>query len=214
MWLHRQKRVAFVADPRTGSRTVGYEILKNRGFEIMWGHHGVPWGSDFPRNVRGGREGDLYWWFLEPLYEWTFYAAHRNHFEVFHSIAWAALGGKTPTPEKYETYLWKHPALYRNSTMLFPVFFEIAGCRELRFDHLRDDVAAMLANHDLPPLKPDEGRKDKAKHITVAKPRDQHYSEFLTDECRWWIEKQYRAEMEKFGYRWELPGGTGVPPGA
>ena len=209
MWLNREKRVAFVANPRTGSRWIGYEVLKRRNFEILWGHHGVPWGADFPRNVRGGMEGDLFWWFREPLYEWTFYAAHRNHFEVFHSIGCAALGGKPPTPERFERYFWKHPALYRNVTMLFPVFFEIAGCRELRVSSLREDVDAMLGAHSLAPLEPGEGVLDRGKHITISKPRNQHYSEYLTTECREWIEEKYRAEMRKFGYTWqEKPGGS------
>lgn len=213
MWIHKELRIAFIADPRTGSREVGYNLLKNRGFTRFLGHHGVPWGGDHPRHAKAEKSGDLWWWYNEDLYRWTFYAGHRNHFEVFHSIGRAAIGGQPPTPERFETYLWKHPALYRNAHILFPAFFEVAGCRELRFDHLRDDVDALCRRHGLRPLKDDEGHRKDSIHHTVAKPREEHYTGFLSQECREWIEETYAAEMERFGYSWQEPGDTEVPPG-
>ena len=213
MYINKLVRVAFIANPRTGSREIGYENLIQRGFERWLGHHGVPWGGDHPRTATASQTGDLWWWWNEPLLDWTFYGTTRNHFEVFHSIYYAALGGKPMTPQRFEEYLWKHPALYRNRHILFPCFFEIAGCRELRFAHLRDDFDAMLSRHGLPPLKDDEMRRSKAKHITNAKPRGEHYSAKITPECRWWIEETYRTEMDRFGFRWEEPGDAGTSPG-
>lgn len=220
MWIHKHRKISFTANPRTGSREIGYEILKPRGFEMWLGHHGVPWNGVWSRPIPSDMKGEYYWWFSQNPLEWTFYAAHRNHFEVFHSICYAALGkGKnrghlTPTPQRLETYLWKHPDLYRNSHMLFPVFFEIRTCRELRFDYLRDDVAQMLLDCDLPPLKDTEGHRDQSIHVTRAKPRNEHYSQFLPLDVRVWIEQQYGAEMDLFGYGWEdkKTGDPEVPP--
>jgi len=203
MWILKEKRIAFIADPRTGSREIGYNVLKLRGFERWLGHHGVPWGGDNPRHPQTGRHGDLWWWFNEDLYNWRFYAAHRNHFEVFHSIGRGVLGGKEPSPERFTDYVWKHPALYRNKHILFPAFFEIATCQELRFAHLRNDLDAMLRKEGLNPLKPDEFHRSASQHHTKAKPRDERYQDFLPTDCRLWIEDTYGAEMERFGYAWE-----------
>lgn len=204
MWIHRDLRVAFIAHPRTGSREVGYEILARRGFTRLCGHHGVPWATEVDTLVRM-KNPDLRWWWEQNPWEWTFYAGVRNPFEVFHSIGRAALGGKTPTPARFEEYLWKHWALYRSSSILFPGFWEVPGCRALRFDQLRDDVVAMLAEHALPPLQDGEGRRESSIHHTRTKPPGEHYTAYLTTVCRRWIEERYAAELEAWAYRWESP---------
>lgn len=203
MWIKKPERIAFIADPRTGSREIGYNVLKDRGFERWLGHHGVPWGGDNPRHAQAGKGGDHWWWFNEPLYDWHFYAAHRNHFEVLHSIGRATFGGKDPTPERFIDYFWKHPALYRNQHILFPAFFEISTCKELRFAHLRDDLDGMLREHGLNPLREDEFHREQSIHQTKAKPKGERYQDYLTPACRYWAEETFRTEMKRFGYRWE-----------
>ena len=203
MWIHKDRRIAFIANPRTASSEVGYETLKKRGFKMFCEHHGVPWGPGFLRDA-GPRpmEGPVFWWWDQDHYDWTFYAGHRNHFETFHSIA-HIIGLKHLSVARLRAYIWTHAAHYRCSRVLFPSFFEVAGCRELRFAHLREDVEAMLARHHLNPLSDSELRRDTAQHHTHSKPRGEHYRDVLSPEIRTWIEETYEGEMEKFGYTWE-----------
>lgn len=206
MWIQRRFKIAFVAHPRTGSREIGYEVLKRRGFERFLGHHGVPWGPDYPRPKHYEQDGPLWDWYREDEQEWTWYASHRNHFEVFHSIAYAALNGHEPTPDRFESYLWRHPFLYRRgASILFPAFWEIRECRAIRFEHTRQDVATLLDRHGLPALRDDELIRSESIHHTSSKPRGEHYSAKLDATCREWIEERYGREMDRFGYRWESP---------
>lgn len=205
MWIHEGKKIAFVANPRTASREICYEILQPRGFRRFLGHHGVPWGPDYPRPKHYVKQGELWWWYTENPMDWTWVAAHRNHFEVFHSLAYAVLGGNPPSPERFTDYLWKHPFLYRNEGVLFPSFWEIRHCVELRYDFLRIDLDLFLASHGLPGIKPHEFHRGETKHVTPGKPRDEHYSAKLDATCRAWIEDRYGLEMQRFGYRWEEP---------
>jgi hypothetical protein len=203
VWIHREKRVAVIANPRTGSRDLGYLVCQSRGFEKFCGHHGVPWGPGYLKEA-GPRpmEGDVYWWWSQDHYRWSFYAAHRNHYEVFHSIA-HILGLEFATVPRLVTYLWTHAAHYRSSQILFPSFWEIATCQPLRFAHLREDVGAMLDRHHLRPLDDDEFRRDTAQHHTHGKPRGEHFRDVLSPEVIQWIGENYRTEMERFGYERE-----------
>ena len=203
MWIHKLKRIAFIANPRTGSREIGYIILKSRGFEMFCEHHGVPWGPGFLREA-GPRDmaGPIYWWWEQDHYKWTFYAGHRNHFETFHSIS-HIIGLEHMSVERLRAYIWTHAAHYRCSRILYPSFFEVAGCRELRFRYLRRDISDMLQRHHLRPLGDKEFRRDTAQHHTHNKPRNQRYQDVITPEVRAWIEETYGAEMERFGYGWE-----------
>jgi len=203
VWISRQCKVAFIANPRTASREIGQEVLKRRGFSQLYGHHGVPWGPENPRPSHYEMAGDSWDWYLEDEQDWTWYASHRNHFEVFHSIAYAGIGGNPPTPERFEYYLWRHPMLYRRGAhILFPSFWEVRDCQEIRFDHTREDVAALLERHGLPPLRPDELIRSESQHHTMPKPRGEHYSAKLDPLCREWIEERYHREMARFGYAW------------
>lgn len=206
MWIHWASKVAFIANPRTGSRAIAYDVLAPRGFVRFMGHHGVPWGPDSPRPRHFEMSGESWDWYGEDEREWTWYASHRNHFEVFHSIAYAALGRNTPTPERFENYLWRHPFLYRRGAhILFPSFWELGDCRAIRHAYTREDVAVMLDTHWLPPLRDDELHRDRSEHHTTPKPRGEHYSVKLDPLCREWIEERYHREMKQFGYRWEDP---------
>lgn len=214
MWVHKERRIGFIAHPRTGSREIGYEILAKRGFVRFLGHHGVPWGGQYPRTPKNEPSGEQWWWFNESLLDWRFYAAHRNHFEVFHSIA-HVIGLRQPlTPQRLATYIWGHHAVYRSQHVLFPAFFEVAGCRPLRFDHLRRDVDVMLLECGVEPLRHCEGRRDKSIHHTAPKPRDEHYSAILGPEVRAWIERTYATEMARFGYSWAERSAAPEPVGS
>lgn len=203
MYVHKQKQIAFIANPRCATRELSKNILVPRGFEVFCEHHGVPWGPGYVRQG-GPREmsGPAFWWWEQDPYEWTFYGGHRNHFETFHSIG-HIIGLEHLSVARLRAYIWTHAAHYRSSGILFPCFFEVAGCRELRFAHLREDVEAMLARHYLPPLADNEFRRDKATMHTHNKPRGERYQDVLTPDMRAWIEATYEAEMEKFGYVWE-----------
>ena len=203
MWIHRDKRIAFIANPRAGSREIGYNTLRGRGFETFCGHHGVPWGPGYLRpEGRTPKTGDQWWWWNQSLLDWTFYGVHRNHFEVFHSLAYV-VGMDHFTVENLTNYLWVHSAHYRCAGVLFASFFEVATCRPLRFGHLREDVSAMLDRHYLRPLADEEFRRERAITHTNGKPRGEHYRDVITPDIRQWIETNYRAEMELFGYGWE-----------
>jgi hypothetical protein len=213
MWIHKKLKVAFIPNPRSGSREIGYEILAARKFERWLGHHGVPWSPDQTRHGNYEQKGELWWWFNQDPLEWRFFATHRNHFEVFHSIGRAVLGNSQRRPQDFKDYLWRHPALYRSCRVLFPSFVEIAHCRAIRFDNLRGDVAALFEEWDLPRLKDSEGHRANAKHHTIQKPKGEHYSDYLSRDVRAWIEENYALEMERFGYRWEeKPGDAGASP--
>lgn len=203
MWIHKPKQIAFIANPRTGTRDTAYITLQKRGFEQFCEHHGVPWGPGFLRTA-GPRDmsGPIHWWWSQDHYQWSFYGTHRNHFEVFHSIA-HIVGLEHASAKRLEAYIWTHAAHYRGSGVLFPCFFEVATCRELRFAHLREDVDAMLRRHHLKPLQEGELRRETAQHHTHNKPRGERYQDVLSPPVREWIERSYGTEMERFGYSWE-----------
>jgi hypothetical protein len=149
--------------------------------------------------------GEPFWWWEEPFHEWQFFAVHRHHHNVFHSIAWVIKDRdhKSITPIQVKKYLWAHNSVYRHGHLLFPVFWEVPRTERLRFGHLRQDLDDYLVRHDLGELKDDEFRREKSIHHTGGKPRDRVPAQDLSPELLRWIDERYAWEMEQLGYRKE-----------
>ncbi len=202
MYVHAHLKLCYIAHPRTASRETSL-ALKRRGFVKKFGHHDVPWGPGHVHTGDRPQEGDLWWWYNEPVNEYAYYATVRSHFDLFLTLCTqmvrAGTSPNTVTTKVMAKYLWMHGAHFKNAHVLFPSFQELAGCNVLRYETLRDDLAAMFDRHHLNPLKDDEFRQEDSDTRTLHKPEG-GWRGHLSDEMVRWIQERYAVELETFGY--------------
>lgn len=199
MYVHDKLKLAYVAHPRTGSRETRNVLLK-RGFRRVCGHHGVPWGPGYNQHDQRTKEHpEIFWWFNQPIHEWTIMATVRNHFDTFHSLTLMFKANRTIGD--WENWLWRHPAHYRNVHHMWPTVHEWPErqLRLLRFESLRDDLSRLFDEFaELNPMRPDEFIREESNTRTAGK--QGHYRDFLSADMVSWIKRRFGWEMDRLGY--------------
>lgn len=185
MYVHDEKRLCFLASPRTGSRSWRDALMKV-GFRRVGAHHTGPRdgfdtsGYETFCVVRNHWDAVLSWWFYRygPKYEPT------------PSLDWMArhlsVNSHTPTPR-----LWYH-AEYCDHVIRFETM-----------DEEYKDLMSMAFDFDeYPPL------------LHVGRSLDRHnrrYQDFYRHECNQFVEWVWRDEIKYFGYRFETTRGEALP---
>lgn len=171
MYYHPQKRIAFLAHPRTGSQAVA-KALRRVGFEEVGQHHDGP---------------DV----LEEAPRLTF-AVIRNHWDtvVSHAFFRAA--------KWREPLEWSVPYLERvlrpNAAITRDRLFVHTGeaDRLLRYERLQSELDALLIGEGVK-------RIDVPRWNVSPQRRGRAYPEFLSDRLVQWVGRRYEREIEELG---------------
>jgi hypothetical protein len=202
MYVNRKSRQVFLAHMKTGSRAVR-DILRNRGFESVYGHHGGPWHGRTPKfTTEPGT-----WWYEQDPYEFRYYTVVRNHFDIIQTFLHMPHGdqfdGIPDEIGKVKEFMRGRSPHFHHGSKLFKFVQEVPGVDVMSFECLAFDLNRMLEWGGHAPLSATEwiqGEPNKG-FLTTAKPR-LHYREYTSPELRAWIEDRFATEMSILGYAW------------
>ena len=130
MYVNTEKKVAFIAHPRTASQATAKTLVDKLGFKLRMSHH-----------VYG-----------ESPSSWTVFATVRNPFDLL--VSWYYLEiSKTKHDELFETWLRKCVA-NPNEYIQRGLFFALYQCTDvLHFENLQEEFDQLMEKLDLPPTK-------------------------------------------------------------
>ncbi len=131
MYVHQEKKVAFIAHPRTASQATG-SVLKIRGFKLIGGHH------QFPEEWKP--EG------------WTTFATVRNPFDLMVSWYYQEM---YKSGREVEFDWWLRERLQKpNDYMRQGLFFGLDFCTDiLHFENLQEEFNQLMKRVGLSPMK-------------------------------------------------------------
>lgn len=140
MYVHEEKRIAFIAHPRTASTATGAALL-GLGFTQWVNHHGI--------NPK---------W--DPT-DWTVFATVRNPFDLM--VSWYY------HKKKYQAAPFQEwlPKFLAESNMYLDqgLFFGVPHCtRVLSYERLQDDFNLVLVESGFPPIE------IPYKNVSIARP--------------------------------------------
>ncbi len=128
MYVHEEKKIAFIAHPRTASQATAKVLVDKLGFELRLSHHVYS---------------------KSPL-DWTVFGTVRNPFDLL--VSWYHLEiFKTKHDETFETWLCKcidNP----NEYIRRGLFFALHECTDrLHFENLQEEFDELMSRMGLPP---------------------------------------------------------------
>lgn len=193
MYVHREKRLVYLATPRTASTSTAV-ALKKVGFEKL-----EPGDHHLPLYGLPGEDRDDLPVTLLNRSQWTVFTTIRNHWDV--CASWAAMKPQArdlPPPwprEVFELALDPESNRWVKKHRLFDL--HLPDCDvSLRYEHLWDDLCRVLtvAGVQMPHL---------GFHNVSDTKRGHHYSYFMTDEVAEWIGDRFRQEIDELGFSFE-----------
>lgn len=185
MYLSRLYKLAFLAHPRTGSRSMRDALTAHTnklGFRQEGDHHSGP-----PQFAIDG---------YQPFF------VVRNHWDAVAS--WYFNANAPPrqpppiTDEWCARFFPSHQNYFRPGRMWW-FAEECPGARVLRFENLQNDLNQLLAQFGVPkeqlPVLPHVG---KSQHREGRK-----YGELFTARARKFVEWLFLDEIQKYGYKFK-----------
>ena len=182
MYIHRPTDLAFLAHPRTASRSTK-EVLLNLGFTTHRGHHGGP------KKLDDDRYNEL-----------RFFCTVRNHWDTFASWFVNKTGvekDRSLTREWIEKWVSRHTRkapFYCEHNRLFFFLVQVPGTIYLYYEHLDADLNQLLKRHGFPEVEL-PWVKDRRKS------RD--FQRLYTDEARDFVAWYFADEISEMGYTFE-----------
>jgi hypothetical protein len=199
MYIHDEKKLAYLAHPKTASISTA-TALKEVGFRRFQGHHSKINCRNSPINE-------------DNRHEWTTFTTVRNHYDLV--ISWTAyyVGIASTGDQRYEKLAkigWTLDEPF--SLRAFELALEEASAyvTDRLFGHHIDDADYLLhfetLQEDLDLLLKARGLKSpQIRQLNVTPQRKgRHYSYFYTDETREYIGKRFAKEIAELGYSFKL----------
>lgn len=184
MYVSRRYRRAFLAHPRTASRSVrdALKAYGNLDFRDVGDHHSGP-----PQFHADRCE---------------YFCVIRNHWDAvaswFFNANTAPKSGPPITEEWCATYFRSHQNYFRPGTLWW-FTQEVPSVRILRFENLENDLRAYLKQAGVPDeLQPKLPHVGKSRHRDGRKP-----IELFTEHARKYVEWIFGDEIRRFGYRFK-----------
>jgi len=183
MWILPEKKMCFLANPKTASLATGY-TLQALGFEQYGSQHATPDRSGWNRRD-------------EIDDTWTVFCTVRNHYDVF--VSWYFHNTRTPGTSKYfgwtfERFLYKwvdNLEWFRSGQMYWE---RNPWCNQvLRYETLQTDFNRLLRLHNLPALQLQIQNVSKNRRCRA-------YHEFYSAKSVQFIENKFGAEMGLLNY--------------
>ena len=186
MWILPEKKMCFLANPRTASSAMG-NTLHSLGFVTIGDQHCTP-------ETSGWRH-----WPVISKDDWTVFCTVRSHMEVM--VSWYLHQTKTPSAPYFgftfesflytwiETPLWfrsrepKRAQMYWQRNPLCNVV--------LRHKYLQADFDKLLMEHDLPATQ---------MQIHNVSKRKKDHSEYYTPKTLDFLQNHFKVEMTELGY--------------
>lgn len=192
MYFHKQKKVAWCANARTGSRWQrdvlfgdrgGKKELSGRGFEKHEGHHSGP--------------------FLSPFLDksWTIGMVVRDPYAVIISFFYGEpRNGRSPSPSPIGVD-WLSQHRWASNPMMYENLWQAKGMGcdvwTYRYEHgLVNGMELFLDSLDLPQLSPFERRHKLGVTGWAGAP----YSEYFTTKGWEYVQKMHGVERKLLGY--------------
>lgn len=185
MYYHLEKRLLYLAHPRTASMSTASALCNGSGFEkaVPGDHHSPLWENGTARPFSKEERG-----------AWIVFTTVRNHWDA--AVSW-----------RYKKrYLREHTGLWDGG--MWRLLFEANHWIKpgnmwwlhsdeadvvLRFESLERELGELLANHGIP----FDGLPED--NITPGR-TTREYRPFFSEHGRDYIGERFRNEIEKFSY--------------
>ena len=193
MLINTDKRICFLANPKTASAAMGHTLL-SLDFQTMGGQHCTPPQSSWRHwpVIQKQRENP------EKPYEnpWTIFAVIRNHFDVmvswwFHNTT-NAVSAYFGTPFEQFLYKWVHEGRWFKDGKMY--WERNPYCNMiLRYETLQRDLDVLLVANDLPATK-------LQVHNVSMRRKGRDFRTFYSAKSIQFMYDVFGAEMEELGY--------------
>jgi hypothetical protein len=179
MYAHREKKIAYLAHPRTASTSTAAALQTLPGWKLTGSHghhdglHGIP-GGERP--------------------EWLVLTTVRNPFDLVVSDSFSSFK-KLAAQGKLEFQVPLFREVVETNSWLRRRFWHVDEADVvMRFETIQNDLEAALAMRGEP--MPELPRK-----AVSASRAGRHYRDFYNDETRAYVEGAFAPELEAHGYR-------------
>ena len=186
MWILPEKKMCFLANPKTASSAMG-NTLHSLGFQTMGDQHCVPENS-------GWRH-----WPVISKDDWTVFCTVRSHMEVL--VSWYLHNTAKPSAPyfgfTFESFLYNwvaNPKWFRTrEPKRAQMYWERNPlCNViLRYETLQADFDKLLADHDLPATQ--------MQRHNVSKRKKDH-SQYYTPKTLDFLQNHFKVEMAELRY--------------
>ena len=183
MWVHPEKRMCFLANPKTASLATAF-TLQTLGFEHFGDQHATPAGS-------GWKHRD------EIDSTWITFCTVRNHFDVL--VSWYFHQTQKPGTSKYfgwsfERFLYEwvlNPRWFQNDQIYwerYPLCNHV-----LHYETLQLDFDHVLELRDLPPTQ-------LQVHNVSKNRKGRSHTVFYSGKSTAFVAEKFGVEMCSLGY--------------
>lgn len=178
MYAHREKKIAYLAHPRTASTSTAAALVSLPGWK-MTGSHGH---HDGLFEIPGGERPD-----------WLVMTTVRNPFDLVVSHVFSS-HKKRAAQKKLEFDIPTVRTVVETNSWCRKRFWHTGEATHvLRFETLVDDLGSALAERDEP--------MPELPHKAASVSRDgKHYREFYTDEVKEYVAGAFAPELEEYDY--------------
>jgi hypothetical protein len=203
LYVNLEHKAAFLAHPRTGSRSVA-DLLKRHGFkQVRKGKHPDVLSVDavpFRMWPNGGHHARAF----ERPDDWKFAATVRHHYDVI--IAWMYAKGLLVRKRAEDVTMEEFQALIKQihldgNALHYPKEDSLLTHMEhasfvIQYTYLQKDVMTFLGEtvglHD--------GGDYEFKHLGVSPRNGVTATDILSPQMRGYIHERYGSEMEDWGF--------------
>lgn len=170
MYVHIEKKMCFIAHPRTASTAIGKVLLEKLDFEQMINHHG------FKSELLNS--------------SWTVFATVRDPFDLLVSWYWYKARCQN---QSFQEWL---PVFLKESNEFLDkgLFFGLPHCTHvLRYENLQDDFNQVLVEAGFPPT-------EIPKHNVSIRRDDRSLSDYYDFKLINLMVSYFDTEIQQHGY--------------
>jgi len=189
MYVIRDKKFCYLAQPRTGSRAIRKTLLEKLNAEQVAQHH-TTW-LDVPEN----RKFSWAWPSVTPNTSWVIVSTVRNHFDAVVSWFTSTHRGPLSLRQYWEQHVKDQDHEYLKPHQLYWRYRPLSN-RILRYESLQQDWDKVLESIGLPPTKIEHVNNPQAWRYGAK------YRDLISPDLRFEIQAYYSEEMAELGYEW------------
>lgn len=202
MLVNFERRICYLANPKTASQTTALALRKNSEFWAVTDHHD-PWDADYGDRdvVEMGMDKDAredWLWRGHPTF--TYFAVIRNPFDTLAS--WFELSKSSIRfdgigPEWWDAFKVLHPKAFpAKGLFLYPRRRPPGRFIYLKYENLQTEIGWLAAQHRFP----DPGTLPV---IGATRNKRPDYRSYYDEAQREWVEEEFAFDLEAGGYSFE-----------